>query len=350
MKKLITVFKSGLHTDRYGKTRDYTESDLKEFIEATKQGVTDVIPLQFTHENGQPAEAGINKTDLFLEQQIDPADGVVKSFIKGVVTGAIDKVKAAVDASGMREISSAIDLVGKKFVHFALVKEGAIQLPAAFSNEDIAVYSMSTQIESEATMIETLNAKIDKLLSHFQKQNKEDNEMDEKTVKEMIENSAKIQKAEFEKQATADKAEFEKQKKELADEVAKLKKEKEDLQKAEFVKHLTGKRAEFTAYVDGLVKAKRIFAKDAPKLVEIGMKLIPAGEVQFSKEDKPIAAFEAFKEIVDTMSTGFDTELTPGAAGERVEFSLPEGIRKEDLSSEMLKMYVDESKKRAEKK
>ena len=199
-------------------------------------------------------------------------------------------------------------------------------------------------------MLETLNAKIDKIISHFQKTNKEEIEMDEKTIQKMIEDSAKIQKAEFEKQANADKAEFEKQKKELADKVAALEKEKADLQKAEFEKSMNTKRAEFTAHVDGLVKAKRIFAKDAPKLVEIGMKLIPAGEVQFSKDEQPVAAFELFKGIVETMSTGFDTELTPGAAGERVEFSLPEGIRKEDLSPEMLKMYVDESKKRAEKK
>jgi hypothetical protein len=349
MKKLITVFKSGTHTDRYGKTREYTESDLQEFINQTSQGTTEIIPLQFTHENGQPAEAGINKSDLFIENQIDPADGKVKSFIKGVVTGAIDKVKSAVDASGMREISSAIDLVGKKFVHFALVKEGAIQLPAAFSNEDIAVYSMSTIIESEATMLETLNAKFDKIISHFQK-NKEENEMDEKLVQKMIEDSAKAQKVEFEKQATAAQAEFEKQKKELADKIAALETEKLNLQKAEFEKNMNTKRAEFTAHVDGLVKSKRIFAKDAPKLIEIGMKLIPAGEVQFSKDEQPVAAFELFKEMVETMSTGFDTELTAGAAGERVEFQLPDGIRKEDLSPEMLKMYVEDSKKRAEKK
>lgn len=350
MKKLITVFKSGIHTDRYGRTRDYTESDLKEFLDQTAKADTEVIPLQFTHENGQPAEAGINKSDLFIENHIDPADGKVKAFIKGVVTGAIDKVKSAVDASGMREISSAIDLINKKFVHFALVKEGAIQLPAAFSNEDIAVYSMTTKIESEATMLETLNAKIDKIISHFQKTNKEEIEMDEKLVQKMIEDSAKAQKVEFEKQATAAQAEFEKQKKELADKVAALEKEKADLQKAEFEKNMNTKRAEFTAHVDGLVKAKRIFAKDAPKLIEIGMALIPAGEVQFSKEEKPVAVFELFKEMVDTMSTGFDTELTPGAAGERVEFQLPDGIRKEDLSPEMLKMYVEDQKKRAEKK
>lgn len=343
MSKLITVFKTGTHTDRYGNTREYSEKDVQDYIDNSP----DSIPIQFTHDDGTPAGAEVVRKSLFIEKAVDPSDGKLKSFVKGVISGAVDKVKSLADSTGMKQISSAIDLTKKQFIHFALVNNGAIDLPAVFSNEKLTVLSMPATIESEDKMYEKISQKLDELKAMFSKNKPEGDEMDKNEVQKLIDDNAKAQKAEFEKQQNAANAEFEKQKKEMTDKIAALEKEKDDLKKAEFQKQQDTLRAEFTAFVKKLVEDKKIFKADEAKTIEIGMKLSTAGEVQFSKDEKPVSAFEAYKDQLSKSKTGFETELAKGEdAKNKAEFQLPDGVKKEDMTEEAYNMYMEEMKKK----